>query len=188
MQIFNMFCTECGTQNQSIAQFCKNCGKELPKQYASFALRLGAYCADILGLIIFAVCLGFVVGIFDPESTIFDFYFIDFFIWVLYSTIFLYFSSATPGKKIYGLTVKSEYTGKITFLTAFLRSILQPISTLFFGAGYWNMDKNEKKQAWHDNTVHTVVIKEKEVNYIIPIFISILGVITYILLKIMTET
>lgn len=185
-----MFCTFCGEKNKIDAEYCKSCGKKQIKEliFAGFMIRLGAYCIDMLGLLILAFCAGIIIGIFDPNSEIFDSVLLSYILWIFYSSIFLYFWSTTPGKKIYGLKVQTEEGRSLTFKTSIIRSLLQPLSTLLFGIGYWNMDKNDKKQAWHDNKARTLVIKEKEKNYIIPIILSIAGAVIYFILTVITES
>lgn len=185
-----MFCTNCGVKNNQESEFCKKCGYKLNKEelnYAGFWIRFGAYFIDLIGVMIFAFFIGLVfgfIGIGDliPTSGLGDYIF-TYALWVIYSTFFITYWSSTPGKKIYGLQVKEENEEKPKFSTALKRSLLQPFSTLLFGAGYWNMNKDEKKQAWHDKSAHTTVIMKKRANYIIPDILAILGLLLYFYLR-----
>lgn len=186
-----MFCTECGEKNKSKAQFCKNCGEKISKEYGGFKIRLGAYFVDFIGVIISAIAIGFILGylgLYDQELVDTAGVFFDYLIYVLYSTLFLTMWSTTPGKKLYGMIVYNESEKPLSFSDALKRSLLQPLSFILFGAGFWNMEKNRRKQAWHDKTAHTVVVVKEKVNYLIPIVLTILGIILYLYLYSLPET
>jgi uncharacterized RDD family membrane protein YckC len=84
---------------------------------------------------------------------------------------------------LYGLRVEKEDGDSLDFGTALKRALLQPLSFVLFGAGFWNMGKNEKQQTWHDKQAKTIIVGEKKGNYIIQIIISTLGLILYAYLK-----
>lgn len=197
-----MNCIKCGANLIKLSKFCKNCGEAQisPKstmdeasssesniKYAGFWIRLGAYLIDFIGLTLFAIVLGFAsayIGIryFSSISTEID-YLLTYVLWVIYSTFFISIMSTTPGKKIYGLWVANERGENPDFIAVLTRSILQPLSTLLFGIGYQNMDKNEKKQAWHDRQAKTCVMQEVRSNYILQILFSIIGFILFFYLR-----
>jgi uncharacterized RDD family membrane protein YckC len=182
-----MFCTNCGTKNTDIAGFCKKCGKELIKEdlnYAGFWVRFGAYFIDFIGMLASAMVLAFFAGMLGLSSFITQIGGIfDYACWIIYSTLCLSIWSNTPGKAVYGLKVLKEDGEKLDFKSAFSRAFWQPWSLLFVGAGYWNLDKNEKKQAWHDKNAHTVVIQKKGQNYILPVILTIVGLVIYFYLR-----
>lgn len=197
-----MNCIKCGANLTKLSKFCKICGEaqisqklhadevtrnESDIKYAGFWIRLGAYLIDFIGVILLAILLGIVLvytGIGDLSliSTEVD-YLLTYVLWVVYSTFFISLMSTTPGKKAYGLWVTNEESNSPGFISVFVRSILQPFSTLVFGIGYNNMDKNEKKQAWHDRQAKTCVMKKVKSNYILQIIISIIGLILFLYLR-----
>ncbi len=187
-----MYCIHCGESNIEKAIYCKKCGKALNKKelsYAGFWVRFGAYFIDFIGLILLAIILGLVLGILGVSDIFTNGgILIDYSLWIIYSTICLSLWSTTPGKKIYGLEVLKENEERLDFSTALKRALLQPLSFILFGAGFWNMDKNEKKQAWHDKSCHTIVIRVKKSNYILPIILTIIGFLVYLYLRSLGST
>lgn len=178
-----MNCPNCTKHISEESKFCRFCGEHIKKSksfYAGFWIRFGAYFVDFIGVAIVAIIIVFLealVGISDVISKMSIFG--DYLIWILYSSIFLSIFSATPGKLLFGLKVYTEAADKLNTSTAIKRAVFQPLSLLFFGAGYWNMSKNEKEQTWHDKQCHTVVVGKKR-NYILPIIFSIIGISLYI--------
>jgi len=187
-----MFCTNCGTKNKDSAEFCKKCGSQLNKdilKYAGFWIRFGAYFIDFIGVLITAFFIGIILGLINMPSLVTDTgIFFGYFCWILYSTFFLAIWSTTPGKALYGLKVMKEDEEDLDFKSSLIRALLQPLSLLFFGAGYWNMDKSEKKQSWHDKSAHTIVISKKEKGYILQVILTIAGLILYFYLSSLTTT
>jgi uncharacterized RDD family membrane protein YckC len=201
-----MFCKYCGKQLSERSIFCRFCGEDLREKkleegrnnkrsenreefHAGFWLRFGAYFIDFMGVIIiaFAVAILFTfLGIPDIFSEIGIF--ADYFYWIVYSTLCLSLWSSTPGKMIYGLTVYRDGEERMEFGSAFKRAVLQPLSMLFVGAGYWNMDKDPEKKAWHDKVAHTYVIGEQRRNYVLPVILSFIGLILYFYFRSLTST
>jgi uncharacterized RDD family membrane protein YckC len=165
-----MFCNKCGTENKKEARFCKDCGERTEQvdiYYGHFWIRFGAYFIDFLGVIILAIVIGFLETIFGIEDIISQLgIFGDYVVWVIYSVLCLTIWSTTPGKKIFSMEVLKESGERLDFATSFKRALLQPLSLVFFGVGYWNMSKNDKQQSWHDKNAHTIVVGEKKENYI----------------------
>ena len=181
-----MYCVYCGAKNKVDSTYCKACGKKMPKEkeYAGFWIRFGAYFIDFIGMLFTAFIIGVIMALLGISSLIDKIGILfDYLIWVIYSTFFLSIWSVTPGKKVYGLKVLTEEGQRLGLKTSFTRALLQPISLLFFGVGYWNMDKNSKRQAWHDRTVHTIVERENSPNLVIPIVLSVIGLIAYFYLR-----
>ncbi|KKT45689.1 MAG: RDD family protein [Candidatus Collierbacteria bacterium GW2011_GWF2_44_15] len=188
-----MICTKCGKVNKLSAQFCRYCGSRIvdieegvfdKEKFtpAGFWIRLGAYIIDLIGILGCAVVLGFVMTILFGESiTDLPNVFWSYASYVIYSTFTLSIWSTTLGKYIYGLKVINESENNIDFGTAVKRSLLQPLSTIFFGIGYWNMDKNINKQAWHDEKSRTIVVRRKKNLVLAYLLTIIMGVIWLIL-------
>lgn len=184
----NMFCKFCGKEIPDNSKFCPICGKKLVKTggeknifqstetttYGDFWIRLGAYCIDYtIVLILLIIILMFFENNWS-EST---YGLVITGIFILYNTYFLSSGSTTPGKSLLNLSVVNYKDGSyLTGLQALKRAILQILSTLFFGIGYWNMGKDEKKQTFHDKNSGTVVIQTEDPSSIAKI-IAVLSVL-----------
>lgn len=182
-----MYCKHCGKEIPEESKFCRYCGKTISSsnkthvieegtffekntektEYAGFWVRFGAYIADLSGVYAISFLMGAVLFALFDETTadslidgVPDFIY-GYIAYAIYNTVSLSIFSTTFGKYIYGLSVATEYDEPLSFGTALKRSLLQPFSTLFFGAGYWNMNKNPMNQAWHDKPVKTVVTRRK---------------------------
>jgi len=203
-----MFCKHCGKEIPENSKFCRHCGNKLSiehkneslriddriddkssekVEHASFWVRLGAYTIDIIGMITgvvaFSYVLGYVGGYLFGESFVEVIDNIPETIWgyfgyAVYSTFTLTIWSTTFGKYMYGLRVVTEGNEDLDFGQALKRSLLQPLSTLLFGVGYWNMNKNPKKQAWHDKRANTVVVRERK-NLTLAYIVTIIAVIIW---------
>ncbi len=203
-----MYCSNCGKKISSNIKYCNYCGskqsssnnkeqslqnehihtKNIEKKstYASFSIRLGAYVIDFGVIMVMAYVFGYLLSYLFAELAI---YIIDvvpdlvlgYIIFVVYNTISLYCWSTTFGKYLYGLKVADEQRNSLDHTLALKRSLLQPFSTIFFGIGYWNMNKNSRKQAWHDKQVHTVIIR-KEKSLALAYLLTISGVFIYLYL------
>lgn len=184
-----MFCKYCGKELPDNSRFCRFCGnkllknqpdEDLPKNkneavtYAGFWIRLAAYCVDysILFFLAVVVLMSFENNWSDDAYGLFltaGF--------ILYSIFFLSTWSKTPGKSLLNLIVLNKKDrSHLSGGQALKRSLLQILSTLFFGIGYWNMGKDEEKQTFHDKKADTVVVqtdKPSTFAYIIAI-ISVL--------------
>lgn len=185
-----MFCKYCGKELPDNSKFCRFCGNKLSKSheedlpnkkevvtYAGFWIRLAAYCVDYsILLILLIIILMFFEG--QPSDDSYGLIFTAGY--VIYSIFFLSTWSRTPGKSLLNLIVldkkdRSHLSGG----QALKRSLLQILSTLFFGIGYWNMGKDEEKQTFHDKKADTVVIqtdKPSTFAYIIAV-ISVLFIV-----------
>lgn len=192
-----MFCKYCGKELPDNSKFCRFCGKKLSKAqsnedlskneentvtYAGFWIRLAAYCVDYSILFFMAV----VALMFFENNWSDDAYGLFLTIgFVIYGVFFLSTWSKTPGKSLLNLIILNEKDmSHLTGGQALKRSLLQIISTLFFGIGYWNMGKDEEKQAFHDKETGTVVIqtdKPSTLAYIIAVLsvLFIVGLIVY---------
>ncbi len=140
-------------------------------EYASFLRRLCAYfidyiCFNIIGAILFVIFTVIMVIAFNisPEKFVqyeVSQYLLNYVMFVIYSAIFLSIFSWTPGKAILSMKVLTEDYKKVSVQTAILRGMMVPWSMMLLGAGYFSMFKNNKKQSWHDLTLRTIVIYEK---------------------------
>jgi uncharacterized RDD family membrane protein YckC len=195
-----MFCKHCGKEIPENSKFCRYCGNRLLSshkidavieknikegapgeiEYAGFWIRLGAYVIDFLGMFAGAFAIGLVIGYLFGQKTVdvLPEIFWSYFSYVIYNTFTLSIWSTTFGKYMYGLKVVTETNKPLDFGTALERSLLQPLSAFFFGVGYWNMNKNNKKQAWHDTKATTIVIREKK-NLTLAYILTLIAIIIW---------
>jgi len=187
-----MYCPNCGKENSAVSQFCEYCGTEqsnaivtktpsesqqnsiimVSTDYAGFWIRFGAYMIDMLGVYVVVIILGFALVLFNKTEILntIPHFFISYVCFVIYNTLSLTIWSTTFGKMLYGLSVKLINNEKLTYVIALKRSLLQPLSTLFFGIGYINMRKNPYNQAWHDKLSGTIVVCHKRASIFAYIF------------------
>ena len=194
-----MFCKHCGEEIPENSKFCRYCGNQLLSshkihavieeninenrlkklEYAGFWVRLGAYAIDVLGMTGGGLLIGIALSLLFGEGVWEWLEFIwGYLSYVVYNTFTLSIWSTTFGKYMYGLKVVTETNEPLDFGTALKRSLLQPLSTFFFGIGYWNMNKNNKKQAWHDTKATTIVIREKK-NLTLAYILTLIGIIIW---------
>lgn len=98
----------------------------------------------------------------------------EFFLWlfsVIYGTLFIWQSGATPGKKLLKLkVVKLNSYQPVGFGAALLReSIGKILSNLVLFSGYTWMLIDKKRQTWHDKLAKTLVVKLDKSKNFIPI-------------------
>lgn len=206
------YCGHCGKKLDPEAKFCGHCGKSVTtsesekkdisrqkemvfedshgeKEFAGFWIRFGAYLIDLLGIFIVAFILGVIAyALFDEQvvDEIPEFLW-GYFSYVIYSAAALMIWSTTLGKYLYGLKVENESGEVISPFQAILRSLLQPLSTLLFGIGYWKMDQKPNKQAWHDGAAKTVVTRRKK-NLVLAYLFTTIGVISWIVITAATSS
>jgi len=190
-----MFCKFCGKELPDGSKFCRFCGNKLTKAenkedspqkevvtYAGFWIRLAAYCVDYSILFFLTI----VILMFFENDWSEDAY--GLFLtggFIIYSIFFLSTWSKTPGKSLLNLIVINDNDrSHLSGGQALKRSLLQILSTLFFGIGYWNMGKDEKKQAFHDKKAETVVIQTEKPStfaYIVAVssVLFIIGLMIY---------
>lgn len=186
------YCSNCGKQVEEGVKYCGKCGsKVIPsriskrdgaservmhnEEYAGFWIRLGAYSIDILGTVGVVMVLSLFLGelVYGIPDTL-----LGYIAYVIYSTLSLSIWSTTIGKGLYGLRVKAEEGSDLKFKVALKRSLLQPLSTAFFGVGYWHMNKNDKRQAWHDTKSSTIVMRERK-NLILAYTVTVIAVVIW---------
>ncbi len=157
----------------------------IQEEYASFKIRLGAFIVDLIGFASIAFILGFILTAIEMEDLLI--YISDtvlaFIVLLLYNTLSLSKWSTTFGKYLYGLRVVNADDGtNLSFGTSLKRSSLQFLSYIFFGAGYWKMNKNDKRQAWHDVRSGTVVLRKKK-NLIVAYIFTIIGILGWLYIQ-----
>lgn len=199
-----MYCKHCGKKIPQESKFCQYCGKSIGGidksdaikeeqvtensfenvEYAGFWVRLGAYVIDFLGMMVVAFLIGVLIVYLFGENAVDSLpeIFWSYFSYVIYSTFALTVWSTTFGKHLYGLSVRTENSEPLSFGVALKRSFLQPLSTILFGIGYWNMGKNSKQQAWHDKSARTVVLRRKA-NYTFAYLVTFIAAIIWVYLS-----
>lgn len=99
-------------------------------------------------------------------------------VFLFYSALMTYYFGGTLGKLLTGLEVVSEDYEKMSFLRILFRQTIgYSFSWIFFGLGFLSIIKDPKKQAWHDKTIGSFVVKK---NNLLPLGIF-LGVIIFAL-------
>lgn len=167
------YCHSCGRKNADQAKFCGKCGERLSDQkkeskrrpytenmqYATFIDRLLAFAIDysIIALLMFTIVLATEWTWSEEGMTpnIVEWIFL-----ITYNVFFLSTWSKTPGKSLFNLIVLDKKGHHLVFSRALKRQLLQILSTLLFGIGYWNMGADDKKQAFHDKKANTVVVRQ----------------------------
>ena len=76
----------------------------------------------------------------------------------LYSWISLTIAGRTPGKALAGTRVVEVNGNALAPRQALVRTIVQPFSLLFFGAGYLPMLFGRPRRAMHDYAAHSAVV------------------------------
>lgn len=163
--------------------------KTFEEHYAGFAIRLGAYLADLgfttIFFIIVSIFLSFLFGdyVFDLVESI-DQTILGYMIFLVYSALSLAVFSTTPGKFVYGLKVlDKDLRKRISLNVAIMRPFLQMLSTFLWGIGYWRMNKDPYQQAWHDKRLNTVVVGKPK-HPIVGIIITLISILFVIYVNI----
>lgn len=176
-----VYCSECGEKIRRIPEDkVKTLKKDKSRKefkskeqygteyYAGFLIRLGAFLIDMGIINFFGFILSFFLALLFGEPyvaliTNVHENLVGAVLLVGYNAVFLSLFSTTPGKALYGLEVlRKDIKEKITLAMSITRPFLQILSTFFFGIGYWNMNKNEYQQAWHDRQVNSVVVGKRK--------------------------
>lgn len=147
--------------------------------YASFKIRFIASLLDcVIGFFLFAV-LVFYISQQSTLSAVISTSLLSLIILInplfIFSSVLLtYYFGGSFGKLLTGLRVVSVDDKKLSFKRILFRQTIgYSFSWIFFGLGYLSVIKDEKKQAWHDKTVGSVV-KSKNNMFIIGLMLYIL--------------
>jgi uncharacterized RDD family membrane protein YckC len=138
------------------------------EQFSKFATRLLAYFIDFCIVLIPAIIIGALVGIWgiawdeSDKITTLKAQGIAFFIAILYEAIFLSGPwMATPGKRLMGIKVVDINSAPINFWRAMGRTLSKVFISSIFLIGFIMAAFTSKKQALHDLMANTIVIKDK---------------------------
>lgn len=130
-------------------------------QYAGFWIRVGAYCIDIVVLLIPTLFVSFLLKSTQNEAgvEIVDAFF-NLMIWWIYCAVLNSSDwQATIGKKVLGLKVVSENGERISFGKATGRYFASILSAIILIIGFLMIGWTKKKQGLHDKIAGTFVIK-----------------------------
>lgn len=135
-------------------------------RYAGFAIRFAAKFVDVLILISIDLFLRAVAdGVAAPGSDaltallfVLMLLAIQFLVAVSYSTIFVGWLGATPGKIACGLRVVAPGRDRVTYLRAFARHFAELISYISIGIGYAMVAFDDECRSLHDRICDTRVV------------------------------
>lgn len=183
-----MFCTHCGTKNESDAKFCTQCGglmvapatssvtsptTEIPTiRYAGFWFRVLASLVDTLlsqiVTIALAFPLGFALGASLAENHTQDEilsiaevsgYLLGILVnWLWFTVGESSHWQASLGKRMFGLQITDEQGQRIGFGRANARYWSKILSALLLFIGFIMVAFTKKKQGLHDKIADTLVI------------------------------
>lgn len=138
---------------------------------ASFSERFFALAVDFLVVLAIIVSLRFLSSSIlktNYDQRVYGFI-INPVIWILYSTLMLWKSGATVGKKFLGLKVVDSTYQPVHLGYALLRESLgKYLSGLFLSLGYLWVLLDKRKRAWHDKIAKTFVVKLDKTGAFIP--------------------
>lgn len=144
----------------------------LINNYAGFWIRFFATVVDALVLLLFSSLAWFYLygseyfavtdgPSVDSFSMTSESFVINIVCPLLFSIVFWFFKSATPGKIMFNLVIVDAVTLKKPSVKQFIiRYFAYFISAIFFLLGYFWVAIDKRKQGWHDKLSDTVVIKQ----------------------------
>lgn len=169
-----MLCPHCSKPNPDDAQYCQNCGREMPMiapqadpathglnvkpvQYAGFWRR-------VLASLIDGILLSIVTGSFTWTVDFDDFkitYGLGIVVqWLYFALMESSNRQATLGKMAIGIVVTDENYRRINFGQASGRFFGKFLSAIILGIGFIMAGFTQKKQALHDVLADTLVVQK----------------------------
>lgn len=150
-------------------------------RYAGFASRLLAMMIDLLIVAVIWIFWGLTFSFLGRTSGINELLSLvgNFFLWItpyrsivsialevsalllvaqIYFTFFYGFGGATIGKYLMGLRVIRRNGQPLSLARAALRTLAYTVSSLVIYAGFFNILLDERRRAWHDILLGTVVV------------------------------
>ena len=158
-----MTCPSCNKEIVPDTYFCNWCGAFVPapmkgRKPGLFSRWFALVIDPVIGVALYFISVGFLALISRDLGAA-----AAVILPVLYLVWFLSLlrKGLTPGKRLMGLQVVDQHTGKIPgFGKMFIREIVgRFISGLAFGFGYFWAIFDRNGQAWHDKIANTVVLK-----------------------------
>ena len=126
---------------------------------ASFGDRLSAFVVDQILILLVGVVLLIVLNIAGVSISIDDYESLFGLLFMVYSTVFVWRSGATLGKKLMKIKVVDMEYKHVGFWRALLRESIGRIISSILNLGYLWMLIDKRKQAWHDKLARTFVVK-----------------------------
>ncbi len=170
-----MFCPHCSKQNSDNAQYCQECGRELPAA-APAASTVGAgsinispvqyagFWRRVLASLIDGILLSLVTGSFTWTVDYDDFkitYGLGVIVqWLYFALMESSNRQATLGKMAIGIVVTDEQYHRISFANATGRYFGKFLSAIILGIGFMMAGFTQKKQALHDVLADTLVVQK----------------------------
>ena len=170
-----MYCPHCSKQNSDNAQYCQECGRELPKaspQVISSAqpslnvspVQYAGFWRRVLASLIDGILLSLVTGSFTWTVDYDDFkitYDLGVIVqWLYFALMESSNRQATLGKMAIGIVVTDENYRRITFANATGRFFGKFLSAIILGIGFIMAGFTQKKQALHDVLADTLVVQK----------------------------
>jgi uncharacterized RDD family membrane protein YckC len=177
-----MFCARCGTENESGARFCMNCGAPLGQAmaptpeaqtvtYAGFWKRFVAYIIDGIVINIATLVVGLIFGMNVwaraiapggiPSGRAGGYSVVVIVVvWLYYTLLESSVHQATVGKMALGIVVTDKRGGRISWGQANARYWSKILSALILLIGFIMAGFTQKKQALHDIIADTLVVNK----------------------------
>lgn len=146
--------------------------KKYTKYYAGFWIRVVAATIDTVILMMASFAINLAMGASplptqtatpQPPSTneMYSFLF-SMALSLTYYTIVQSQLKGSIGKHAVGLTLVDDKTlKKISLGQSFGRYLMQFVSSICLGIGFFSVGWNDKKRGWHDRAAGTIVVKKK---------------------------
>lgn len=135
----------------------------------SFGDRLSAFIIDQVLVLIVGVILLIIANMLGANISLDSYESIFGLLFIIYSTLFIWRTGATLGKKWLKLKVVDQEYKPVGFWRALLRESLGKIISSVFNLGYLWVLIDKRKQSWHDKIARTLVVKLDGSEKMIPI-------------------
>ena len=141
-------------------------GQSVPKEYASFWARFGAFLIDSIVAVTAALIVAFVVGFTygisggdESGASALGFTVGIIIPWLYWALLESSSSQATLGKRAVGIIVTDASGNRMSFARATGRNFAKILSTVILLIGFIMAAFTGKKQALHDMIADTLVVK-----------------------------
>lgn len=135
----------------------------------SFGDRLFAFILDQILILIVVAILLVITNTLGANISIENYDGISGLLFILYSTLFVWRTGATIGKRLLKLKIVDREYQPVGFWRALLRESLGKIISSFINLGYLWVLIDKRKQSWHDKIAQTLVVKLDHSGNMIPI-------------------
>lgn len=135
----------------------------------SFGDRFSAFIVDQILTLVIGVILAVILNILGVNIGIDNYQSLLGLLFIVYSTLFVWRSGATVGKRLLKLKVVDMEYKPVGFWRALLRESIGKIISSVFNLGYLWVIIDKRKQAWHDKLTRTLVVKLDGNGNMVPI-------------------